>query len=59
LNIATELGTLKELTWLKYLNILATNADTATIDKLRKALPKTKIDAKFEDLEIETVDTSQ
>lgn len=58
LNIATELGTLKEMTWLKYLNILATNADTATIDKLRKALPKTKIAAKFEDLEIETVDTS-
>ena len=59
LNIATEFEKLKEMTWLKYLNILATNADTATIDKLRKALPKTKIDAKFEDLEIETVDTSQ
>ena len=59
LNIATEFGTLKEMTWLKYLNILASNADTATIDKLRKALPQTKIDAKFEDLEIENVDTSQ
>ena len=59
MNIATEFGTLKEMTWLKYLNILASNADTATIDKLRKALPQTKIDAKFEDLEIETVDTSQ
>jgi len=59
LNIATELGTLKEMTWLKYLNIVATNADPATVDKLRKALPKTKIDVKFEDLEIETVDTSQ
>lgn len=59
LNIATEFKTLKEMTWLKYLNIIATNADTATIDKLRKALPRTKIDAKFEDLEIETVDTYQ
>jgi Leucine-rich repeat (LRR) protein len=59
LNIATELGKLKEMTWLKYLNIIATNADTSTIDKLRKALPKTKIEAKLEDLEIETVDTSQ
>lgn len=59
LNIATKFGTLKEMTSLKYLNILATNADPATIDKLRKALPKTKIDAKFEDLEIETVNTSQ
>lgn len=59
LNMATELETLKEMTWLKYLNIVATNADTATIDKLRRALPKTKIDAKLEDFEIETVDTSQ
>ena len=59
LNIARELGTLKEMTWLKYLNIVATNTDTATIDKLRKALPKTKIVAKFEDLETVTVDTSQ
>ena len=59
LNIATELGTLKEMTWRKYLNIVGTNADTSTIDKLRKALPKTKIDAKFEDLEIETVEISQ
>jgi Leucine-rich repeat (LRR) protein len=59
LNIATELGTLREMTWLKYLNLVGTNADTVTIDKLRKALPKTKIDTRFEDLEIETVDTSQ
>jgi leucine-rich repeat protein SHOC2 len=59
LNIATELGTLKEMTWLKYLNIVATNADTATIDKLRRALPKTKIDAKLDDLETEIVDSAQ
>jgi Leucine-rich repeat (LRR) protein len=59
LNMATELATLKEMTWLKYLNIVATNADTATIDKLRRALPNTKIDAKLEDLETVTVDTSQ
>jgi len=59
LNIATQLGTLKEMTWLKYLNLMGTSVDTATIDKLHKALPKTKIAAKFEDHEIETVDTSQ
>jgi len=59
LNIATELGTLKEMTWLKYLNIIATNADTATIDKLRRALPKTKIAAKLDDLETEIVDSAQ
>jgi Leucine-rich repeat (LRR) protein len=58
LNIARELETLKEMTWLKYLNILATNADTANIDKLRKALPKTKIVAKIEDLETKTLHTS-
>jgi len=59
LNIATELETLKAMTWLKYLNIVATNADTATIEKLRKALLKTKINAVFEDLEIEGGHTSQ
>ena len=56
LNIATEFETLKEMSWLEYLNIVATNADSTTIDKLRKALPKTKIEAKLEDLEIETVE---
>ena len=53
LNISSELGTLKEMTWLKYLNIVSTIADTATINKFRKALANTKIDARFEDLEIE------
>jgi Leucine-rich repeat (LRR) protein len=58
LNITTEFQILKEMSWLKYLNIVATNTDTAIIDKLRKALPETKIYTKFEDLEFETVEVS-
>ncbi|MCH5716418.1 leucine-rich repeat domain-containing protein [Niabella hibiscisoli] len=50
LNIAAEFETLKEMTWLKYLNVIATNTDTTTISKLRKALLYTKIDATPEDL---------
>jgi Leucine-rich repeat (LRR) protein len=57
LKIATELETLKQMQWLKYLNIIATNADAITIDKLRKSLSKTKIDAKPEDIMIENVDS--
>lgn len=60
LNIGAQLETLKEMTWLKYLNIFATNTDAATINKLRKALPKTRVNAKFEDLDVnETVDASR
>ena len=58
LNITAELGKLKKMTGLRYLNIVATKADEASIDKLRKALPDTKIDAKPEDLLIDSV-TSQ
>lgn len=50
LNIAAEFETLKEMTWLKYLNIIATNTDTTTVSKLRKTLLHTKIDAMPEDL---------
>jgi Leucine-rich repeat (LRR) protein len=57
LSIATASATLRNMPWVKYLNIIATNADTATVDKLRKALPKTTIVAKPEDLE--TVQTFQ
>jgi hypothetical protein len=59
LKIATELKTLKQMQWLKYLNIIATTADEITIDKLRKSLSKTKIDAKLEDIKIENVETSK
>lgn len=59
LKIATELETLKQMQWLKYLNIIATNADEITIDKLRKSLSKTKIDAKLEDIMIENIETSK
>ncbi|HVF95797.1 MAG TPA: hypothetical protein VM871_00665 [Flavisolibacter sp.] len=53
LKIETELATLQQMHWLKYLNIIATNADDITIDKLRKSLPKTKVDAKLNDIQIE------
>jgi hypothetical protein len=56
-NIATTFGTLKDMPWLRYLNIVATNADATTIDKLRKALPETKIDAKLDDPEIDSAET--
>lgn len=49
LNIAAEFETLKEMTWLKYLNIIATNTDTTTVSKLRKKLLHTKIDATLTD----------
>jgi Leucine-rich repeat (LRR) protein len=54
LRIATELGKLRKMNWLKYLNIIATDVDPTSIDELRKSLPKTKIDAKLEDLPVET-----
>lgn len=57
LKIATELETLKQMQWLKYLNIIATNADEITIDKLRKSLSRTKIDAKLADIMNENVDS--
>lgn len=59
LKISTQMETLKQMDWLKYLNIIATNADETTIDKLRKSLPKTKIHAKLDDLKIETVDSAE
>lgn len=55
LDITKVFRILQEMSWLKSLNIVATNVDTATIDKLRKALPKTKIYATFEDLELDAV----
>lgn len=48
LSIARALETLGKMPWLRYLNIVATNIDTATLEQLRKALPKTKIDARLE-----------
>ena len=56
LNISAEIETLKKLQGLKYLNVIATNADEITIDKLRKALPKTTIYTRPEDRPTETVE---
>jgi Leucine-rich repeat (LRR) protein len=56
LRIVAELETLKKMHWLKYLNVVATNVDQRSIEELRKSLPNTKIDAKVEDLMIETSD---
>jgi Leucine-rich repeat (LRR) protein len=50
LNIAAEFETLRKMTWLKCLNIVATNTDTTTVSKLRKALLHTKIETMPEDL---------
>lgn len=55
LNIAGELDVLKKMQQLKYLNVMATTIDQTSIDELRKALPKTKIIAKLEDLPIVTI----
>jgi Leucine-rich repeat (LRR) protein len=54
LNIVSELETLKKMQQLKYLNVMATNIDQASIEELRKALPKTKISTKLEDLLTDT-----
>ena len=53
LNIASELGILSKMTWLKYLNIIQINIDQTTIEALRKSLPNTRIVAKVEDLPLE------
>jgi len=53
LNIASELGILSKMTWLKYLNIVAIKFDQTSIEALRKSLPNTRIDAKVEDLPFE------
>ena len=55
LNMSAELETLKKMKALKYLNVIATNIDPTSIEELKKALPKTKIDAKLEDLPIDSV----
>jgi Leucine-rich repeat (LRR) protein len=54
LNIRAALGILKQMQWLKYLNIIATNADNNTIDELRKSLPNTLIVATPKDIFIDT-----
>jgi Leucine-rich repeat (LRR) protein len=50
LNISNELVTLDKMLWLKYLNIVGTNADRSAIEHLRKSLPNTKISSDFEEL---------
>ena len=59
LKIADQLEILNQMQWLKYINIIETNFEETTIYQLRLGLPKTKIAAKLEDLEIETLETSQ
>jgi Leucine-rich repeat (LRR) protein len=54
LNIETGLETLKQMQQLKYLNIIGTNVNDTTIDKLRRMLPETKIDARPEEIIIDT-----
>ena len=58
LAISSQMDVLKKMIHLKYLNIVATNADKATIEELRKALPNTHIEAEITDLRYETVDTT-
>ncbi len=50
LNISNELATLDKMLWLKYLNIVGTNANRTTIEHLRKSLPNTKIATEFEEI---------
>lgn len=58
-NLASQLETLTQMQWLKYLNIIAINSDGNTIDKLRNAMPTTKIYARLEDLKIDKAETSE
>lgn len=50
LSVSRELNTLKRMPWLKYMNLVATNADSISVNELRKSLPQTKIVTKFEEL---------
>ncbi|MEG4904742.1 hypothetical protein [Microcoleus sp. F10-A1] len=58
LNIATAFDILQKMSWLKSLNIIGTHVDSTTVDRLRKALPDTKIEATLEDLQIDSVDST-
>jgi Leucine-rich repeat (LRR) protein len=59
LEISGQMQVLRQMKRLKYLNIVATRIDKATIEELRKALPNTHIEAEIRDLRRETVDTTR
>ena len=50
LQLANELETLSKMTWLKYLNIIGTNADPESVDKIKKSLHTTKIIASLDEV---------
>lgn len=53
LSISIVSETLEKMHSLKYLNIVATESDSVTVDNLRKSLPKTKIISRVKDLLID------
>jgi uncharacterized protein YfeS len=55
LDIANELKILGKMKWLKFLNIVLTKTDSATLVNLHKAIPKTKIYAKPEEMIVDTL----
>lgn len=48
--IADELDILGKMTWLKYLNITATNVDQYSVDEIKKSLPSTKIIVRMDEM---------
>jgi len=49
-SVFNDVDVLRNMNWLKYLNIVATNFDERTIEKLRKTLPTTRIITKLDDI---------
>jgi Leucine-rich repeat (LRR) protein len=56
LQLSKIMGELEKMTGLRYLNIVGISVDAGSIEKLKKALPNTKVITTFHDLEFDTTE---